>query len=120
MNKVWEVVLYSSKDGRDSVLQEIDSFGENNSIKVLKIVELLKTYGHSVLESHIKHIDGKIWEIKIDRYRVLYFLHENQHYIQIRAFMKKTQKTPKSEIEIAEKRYKDYLYRAEGDLNESV
>jgi phage-related protein len=29
--------------------------------------------------------------------------------------MKKTQKTPKSEIEIAEKRYKDYLYRAEGD-----
>jgi phage-related protein len=29
--------------------------------------------------------------------------------------MKKTQKTPKSEIEIAEKRYEDYLSRAEGD-----
>ena len=34
--------------------------------------------------------------------------------------MKKTQKTPKSEIEIAEKRYDDYVSRAEGDRHESV
>ena len=115
MKKAWEVVLYSSRDGRDSVLKEIDGFGENDAVKVLKVVELLKTYGHSVLETHIKHIDEKIWEIKIDRYRVLYFLYENQHYILIRAFMKKTQKTPKSEIKIAEKRYVDYVSRAEGD-----
>ena len=115
MKKAWEVVLYSSKDGRDSVLKEIESFGENDTVKVLKVVELLKTYGHSVLETHIKHIDGKIWEIKLDRYRVLYFLYENQHYILIRAFMKKTPKTPKSEIEMAEKRYADYISRAEGD-----
>jgi phage-related protein len=115
MKPKWEVVLYSSKDGRDSVLQEIDDFGENDSIKVFKIVELLKKYGHSVLDTHIKHIDEKIWEIKIDRYRVLYFLYENQHYILIRAFMKKTQRTPKREIEIAEKRYADYISRAEGD-----
>ena len=64
MKKTWEVVLYSSRDGRDSVLKEIDSFGENDSIKILKIVELLKIYGHSVLETHIKHINGKIWENK--------------------------------------------------------
>ena len=105
----------TSKDGRDAVLKEIDSFGDNDAIKVLKIVELLKPYGHSVLETHIKHIDEKIWEIKVDRYRVLYFLYENQHYILIRAFMKKTQKTPKSEIKIAEKRYADYISRAEGE-----
>ena len=65
MKKAWEVVLYSSKDGRDSVLKEMDSFGENEAIKVLKVVELLKMYGHSVLETHIKHIDQKIWEIKM-------------------------------------------------------
>jgi phage-related protein len=114
MNTAWEVVLYSSKDGRDSVVKEIDNFGENDSTKVYKVVELLKTYGHSVLETHIKHINGKIWEIKIDRYRVLYFLYENQHYILIRAFMKKTQKTPQKEIKLAEKRYADYISRAEG------
>ena len=115
MKPKWEVVLYASKDGRDSVVKEIDDFGENDSIKVFKVVELLKKYGHSVLETHIKHIDGKIWEIKIDRYRVLYFLYENQHYILIRAFIKKTQKTTKREIEIAERRYADYVSRAEGD-----
>jgi phage-related protein len=115
MKPKWEVVLYASKDGRDSVLKEIDDFGENDSIKVFKVVELLKTYGHSVLETHVKHIDEKIWEIKIDRYRILYFLYENQHYILIRAFMKKKQKTPKREIEIAERRYADYVSRAEGD-----
>ena len=115
MKLEWKVVFYASEDGRDSVLKEIDGFGENDSIKVFKVLELLKTYGHSVLETHIKHIDGKIWEIKIDRYRVLYFLYENQHYILIRAFMKKTKKTPKREIELAEKRYADYVSRAEGD-----
>jgi phage-related protein len=45
---------------------------------------------------------------------VLYFLYENQHYILVRAFMKKTQKTPEKEIELAEKRYADYVSRAEG------
>ena len=114
MNKTWEVVLYSSKDARESVINEIDSFGENNAAKVFRVVELLKTYGHTMLETHIKHIDGKIWEIKIDHYRVLYFLYENQHYVLVRAFMKKTQKTPPHEIEIAEKRYADYSSRAEG------
>jgi phage-related protein/DNA-binding XRE family transcriptional regulator len=103
MKKVWEVVLYSSKDGRDSVINEIDSFEENEAIKIYKMVEILKTYGHAVLENRIKYIDGKIWEIKIDRYQVLYFLYENQHYILVRAFMKKTNKAPKNEIEIAEK-----------------
>ena len=67
MNKTWEVVLYSSKDGRDSVINEIDDFGENNAAKVFKVIELLKTYGHAVLETNIKHIDRKIWEIKIDK-----------------------------------------------------
>jgi phage-related protein len=114
MGKKWEVVLYASQDGRESVVKEIDDFGANNAVKVLKIVGLLKNYGHTVLESHIKHIDRKIWEIKVDRYRVLYFLYEDQHYILVRAFMKKTQKTPQKEVELAEKRYADYLARAEG------
>jgi phage-related protein len=115
MKPEWKVVFYASEDGRDSVVNEIDNFGENDSVKVYKAVELLKAYGHAVLENHIKHIDGKIWEIKIDRYRVLYFLHREQHYVLVKAFMKKTQKTPKSEIQIAETRYADYLRRAEGE-----
>jgi phage-related protein len=114
MKPEWKVVFYASEDGRDSVFKEIDGFGENNAVKIFKTVELLKTYGHSVLETHIKHINRKIWEIKIDHYRVLYFMHRNQHYVLVRAFMKKTQKTPEGEVEIAEKRYGDYLRRAEG------
>ena len=34
MNKSWEVVLYSSKDGRDSVINEIDDF-LNISLKTI-------------------------------------------------------------------------------------
>jgi hypothetical protein len=61
--------------GGGSVIKEIDNLGENDSVKGYKAVELLKTYGHAVLENHIKHIDGKIWEIEIDRYRVLSFFY---------------------------------------------
>jgi hypothetical protein len=60
------VIFCSSKDGRESVLKEIDSFGEDDSTKILRTIELLKNYGNYVSADRIKHINGKIWEIKIN------------------------------------------------------
>lgn len=53
----------------------------------------------------IKTIRGPIKELIVKQYRVLFFVHENSIYF-VRAFRKKTAKTPRGKIEYAERVYK--------------
>ena len=56
-----------------------------------------------------------LWEVRItsgkNSYRILGFLHDNKLIILNHAFQKKTQKTPKQAIALAESRRKEYLNR---------
>jgi len=66
---------------------------------------------------YIKKMTGTddIWEIWIQSgnniFRILGFAKENNLVVLNHAFQKKTQKTPKKEIAIAEARKKDHLLR---------
>jgi phage-related protein len=68
-----------------------------------------------VPEKYFKHITGStgIYEIRVevgsDIYRVFSFFDEGQLVILLNGFQKKTQKTPKNEIELAEKLKKEYF-----------
>lgn len=53
----------------------------------------------------IKQLRGPIKEAKVQRYRLVFFTHQDSIYF-IRIFIKKTNKTPIKEIEFAEKYYK--------------
>lgn len=56
-----------------------------------------------------------IWEVRVrvgnNIFRLLGFIQGNELIILTNSFQKKTQKTPKKEIKLAEKRKKDYLSR---------
>lgn len=56
-----------------------------------------------------------LWEIRVQSgnniFRILGFLDEDNFVILNHAFQKKTQKTPKKEIAVAEARKKDHLLR---------
>ena len=54
---------------------------------------------------YIKKLRTPIKELIIKKYRLVFFIHKNTIYF-IGAFVKKTTKTPKGEIENAEKIYK--------------
>ena len=62
-----------------------------------------------VPETYLKHLEGtdKLYEIRVqsgnDIFRIFCFFDEGQLVILLNGFQKKTQKTPKSEIERAEK-----------------
>ena len=68
-----------------------------------------------VPEKYFKHITGTsgIYEIRVeaagDIYRVFSFFDEGHLIILINGFQKKSQKTPKKEIEIAERLKKEYF-----------
>ncbi len=58
----------------------------------------------------------EIWEVRVqvsgNIFRLLGFFDGNNLVVLNQAFQKKTQKTPKKEINIAENRRKDYLFRS--------
>jgi phage-related protein len=56
-------------------------------------------------EPHVKHLDGRLWEMRLTGRsgisRALYVAAMSRRVVIVRAFIKKTQKTPRREIEIA-------------------
>lgn len=72
-----------------------------------------------VPEKYFKHITGStgLFEIRVEAgsniYRVFSFFDKGQLIILLNGFQKKTQKTPKNEIELAEKLKKQYVHEHE-------
>lgn len=54
---------------------------------------------------YLKQLKGDIKELRVKKYRLIFFIYKNTVYFT-RVFLKKTNKTPKNEIDFAEKCYK--------------
>lgn len=81
---------------------------------LLKIVALVEEYGlMNVGMPYVRHLQGKLWEMrgkgKDGIARSIYVASSGQRVIVVRSFVKKTAKTPQSEIEIALKRAKEIV-----------
>lgn len=61
-----------------------------------------------VREPHLKHLEGSLWEIRVKAQdgiaRALYVTARPQRVVIVRVFVKKTEKTPRREIERALRR----------------
>ena len=77
-----------------------------------RIVRLVQAFGlERVREPYVKHIEGPIWEMRLRGRdgiaRALYVTATGRRVMILRAFAKKTQKTPRREIELARRRAKE-------------
>ena len=75
----------------------------------MHIVELLETFGpNKVREPYVKPLVGKLWEIRMKGKsgiaRAIYITVKERRIVILHVFVKKTQKTPKSAIQLAIKR----------------
>ena len=61
------------------------------------------------------NLDNDIWKLRPGNNRVLYFYFKNDTFVLLHQFRKKTQKTPKREIERAKAERDDYLARKEAE-----
>ena len=64
----------------------------------------------SLSEPHVKHLEGKLWEFRLigrdGIARVLYVTAVGRRVVVVRAFVKKTQKTPQRDLDLARDRLK--------------
>lgn len=114
MQDKWTVEYYHSSRGDELARNEMRAFGSQAYAKILTVIGLLEDYGLSIPDKFVKHIEGKLWELKIDRYRVFYFAVSGRRFVLLRAFVKKTAKTPAAEMKIARNRLQNYLVQRQG------
>lgn len=76
-------------------------------------IELLQQNGTHMNENITKHLEDGIWELRPGNNRVFYFFFKNDTFVLLHQFRKKSQKTPKREIEKAKRERNDYLSRKE-------
>jgi len=103
----------NSKTGRDFVVEYTNKLRIKEKAKVLKYIEFLRENKGVLDEPYTRHIKGKIRELRVDfsknKHRVFYFTFIKKKIILLHAFLKKTRKTPISEIKKAEENYYDVL-----------
>jgi phage-related protein len=111
-----EIIFYLTDSGNCPVKEFLDSLTGKQAQKVawvLKVVEELEMIPTQYMKKLVGTDD--IWEIRVqyanDIIRILSFFNGGNLVVLNHGFFKKTQKTPKQDIIISEKRKKDYLRR---------
>ena len=86
-------------------------------VKALGSIEILAEFGNTLREPYSKAIGKGLFELRIkfagDITRIFYFFYLDNKIILTNGFVKKTQKTPQSEIVLALKYKADYEGRQE-------
>ena len=109
------VEFYETKDGErpaEVFLNELDVKMRGKLVMTLKV---LQEKGNRLREPYSKHLEDGIFEVRgkvgTDISRVLYFFYYGGKIVLTNGFIKKTQKTPRSEIEKAKLYRKDFMER---------
>jgi len=93
---------------------ELSELPPDMRAKFTRIAFLIESVGlERVGEPHIKHIEGALWEIRMTGKdgiaRAIYVTAKGKRVVVVRVFVKKTQKTPRHEIELSLERAKEIL-----------
>ena len=120
---MYDVIFYEDKNGHSEIYNEFMELANMSSKnkdariqfnQITYCIELLKHQGTKLPEKITKHLQCEIWELRPGVNRVMYFYFENDNYVLLHMFRKKTQKTPKSEIDRAIKECNDFKERNGG------
>lgn len=98
----------------EEVRGELEALPKDIIASFLRITRLIEANGlEKVHEPYIKHLEGPLWEMRMKGRdgiaRAAYVTATGRRVVVVRVFLKKTQKTPRREIELALKRAKEVL-----------
>ncbi|MBR4495036.1 MAG: type II toxin-antitoxin system RelE/ParE family toxin [Clostridiales bacterium] len=117
---MYNIIFYSTADGtselRDFLINLRKKSLTNKDARIqhkqiAQYIQLLEDHGTYLGENITKHIEEDIWELRPGNNRVLFFYHKDDTYVLLHLFRKRTQKTPRSEIEKAKRERNDWLTR---------
>jgi phage-related protein len=91
---------------------EVKAMPADMQARFLRFADIIEQAGVEGLpRDSVKHLEGKLWELRmIGRdgiSRAIYVTASGRRVVVVRVFVKKTQKTPPRELEIARQRAKE-------------
>lgn len=92
--------------------EEVRSLPADMQARFLRFADIIEQVGLDALpRDAVKHLEGKLWELRITGRdgisRAIYVTASGRRVVVVRVFIKKTQKTPPRELEIARQRAKE-------------
>jgi phage-related protein len=116
---MYRIHFYRDSAGHQPVWEYIEELaGSNNKdsrIRLNKIrdyMKILEQKGTRAGTPFVKHLEDDIWELRPLRDRIMFAAWVDDSFVLLSHFMKKTQKTPKREIEKAKRLYADLKRRS--------
>lgn len=115
----WTIELYEKENKNCPVLDFILSLPPKHRAKVEREIDLLEEFGINLTYPHTRKIEGEkykdLWELRIrfanDISRIFYFIYLDNKFVLLHGFIKKSNKTPSKELEIAKNNMLEYLRR---------
>lgn len=110
----WEIIYYDTPSGQEVVKDFIDGLQENAQAKLGRQLDLLEEHGNQLGMPHAKAMGSGLIELRVrgkQEVRVFYAFAVGKRIYLLHGFIKKTQTTPKKELDIARQRQSEIRQR---------
>lgn len=115
----WTVEYFVDDDGHSPVGEFLHGLDNKTFRRFEWSIEQLRLRNVQAREPLVKHVEGKIWELREESstniYRLLYCFYQGRRIILLHGFAKKSQKLPRQELAIARRRQVRFEAREGGD-----
>ena len=116
----FQVEFYDTEDGRTPTQEFLDSLEPKMNAKMVGLMEILEEKGYSLREPYSAPLEDGIFELRAIQgsniSRALFFFYVEGRIVITHGFIKKTQKTPRAQIELAKKYRADFLRRQQASV----
>jgi len=110
----WKAVFYTTEAGRCPVLEAIRGLPETDRVEIGQTLRLVQQEGPAVGMPFTEQVTGEKGAVRVrvgrTRWRI-FFTQLGRELVILHMFAKKTRAMPQHEIEIAERRRRDWLRR---------
>jgi len=112
---LYSIIFYTAENGDSPIDEFLDGLDKKSRAKIVALLSLLEEQGPNLKRPYADIIRGKIRELRIhhssNQYRILYFFQMRDQIVLTHAFSKKTQQLRERDIELAERRMRDWTQR---------
>lgn len=116
---MFEIEFYRLPSGEAPIQIFLDSLDNRMRAKALYSISILEEYGNQLREPYSKPVGDGLFELRVkftsDISRIFYFFIVGNKIVLTNGFIKKTMRTPKSELALARKYKADYEGRTGRD-----
>ena len=109
----WVIVFFVDRPGHSPIVDFLGGLDARTRARFAWSIEQLRMRNTRAHEPLVRHVEDKIWELREESqtniYRLLYCFASGRRIVILHGFQKKTQRTPRNEIVLAQQRLVKFM-----------